>query len=159
MRHHKTFVFVFSLVLLFSLNGLSQIQQENAPFSYFGPGDLKDDNIALNRSLGGVGNAYSSALHVNLKNPAALGLLRYATLHTGLFGNAYFLSNDQSTSDEAFRNSSFNTSMEYLVLGVPVTKFWGTAFGLRPFARTSCIGPMVFLRNLKKKALEKTTSC
>jgi len=137
MPLNKQAFYILFFFLLFSNVVFSQIQQENSPYSFFGIGDLKSNNIALNRSMADIANAYSSPLHINTKNPATLGDLKFATLHTGIFGNGYWLNNSQSSTNEVFKNKSFNASMEYLVVGVPVGKIWGMAVSLKPYSRTS----------------------
>ncbi len=115
----------------------AQSEQENSPYSFFGPGDLKNTLLAKQRAMGGVGIASSAVQYVNPANPAALGNLRFATLHTGIFANAHWLRNSQSASNEAFLNNSFNASMEYLMIGLPITKWWGSSISLLPYASTS----------------------
>jgi len=110
--------------------------QENSPYSYFGPGDLKNVQLPEKRAMGGVGIASSSNRFINLVNPAALGLLKYASLHTGIFANAYWLS-DASSNTSGNSNYSFNASMEYLVLGLPIAKWWGSSIGLLPYSSTN----------------------
>lgn len=137
MPLNKQALFTLILTLFFTNVAFSQIQQENSPYSFFGLGDLKSNNIGLNRSMADIANAYSSPLHINTKNPASLGDLKFATLHTGVFGNAHWLTNSQSSTNEAYNNNSFNASMEYLTVGVPISKIWGMSVSLKPFARTS----------------------
>lgn len=137
MPLNKQAFYTLLFFLLFSNVAISQIQQENSPYSFFGIGDLKSNNIALNRSMADIANAYSSPLHINTKNPATLGDLKFATLHTGIFGNGHWLRNSQSSTNADFNNQSFNASMEYLTIGVPIGKIWGMSIGLRPYSRTS----------------------
>jgi len=90
--------------------------------------------------MGGTGIANSSNRYINLLNPAALGSLKYASLHTGIFANGHWLrdSNTSASSNtEEDNRYSFNSSMEYLVLGLPITKWWGSSLGLLPYSSTN----------------------
>lgn len=137
MPHGKTVlikVVCFFLMLNYASAQLSE--QENSPYSYFGPGDLRNVQLPEKRAMGGIGIANSSNRYVNLINPAALGLLKYASLHTGIFGNAHWLSkNNENNTDNT--DYSFNASMEYLILGLPITKWWGSSIGLLPYSSTN----------------------
>lgn len=131
---------VISIVLLFistSFFLLGQSEQENSPYSFFGPGDLKNTNLPIQKAMGGVGLATTSTQQVNTTNPASLGSLKFATLHTAIFANGHWLRNDSSSINQDFVNNSFNASMEYLIIGLPFTKWWGSSIGLLPYANTS----------------------
>jgi len=125
----------FFLMLNYAKAQLSE--QENSPYSYFGPGDLKNIQLPAKRAMGGTGIASSSNRYINLVNPAALSMLRYASLHTGLFANAHWLSENNTSTNTSNTNYSFNASMEYLVLGLPITKWWGSSIGLLPYSTTN----------------------
>jgi len=116
---------------------LAQSEQENSPYSFFGPGDLKNTLLAKQKAMGGVGIASTSVQHVNPSNPAALGSLRFATLHTGIFANGHWLRNNRSSTSTDFINNSFNASMDYLMIGLPIAKWWGSSISLLPYASTS----------------------
>jgi|GEM_PF-1738973 len=126
----------FFFTLHYASAQLSESEQENSPYSYFGPGNLSNVQLPEKRSMGGVGIASSSNRYVNLVNPAALGSLKYASFHTGLFANAYWLSENNS-SNENNTSYSFNSSLEYLILGLPITKWWGSSIGLLPYSSTN----------------------
>jgi len=131
-------VVCFFLMLSYASAQLSE--QENSPYSFFGPGDLRNVQLPEKRAMGGVGIANSSNRYINLVNPAALGMLKYASLHTGIFANGHWLRdgspNANNNPDEDNPNS-FNASMEYLILGLPITKWWGSSIGLLPYSSTN----------------------
>lgn len=127
----------FLLFVFLSTALHAQSEQENSPYSFFGPGDLKNTLLAKQKAMGGVGIASTSVQLVNPSNPAALGSLRFATLHTGIFANGHWLRNSNSSTNEDFVNNSFNASMDYLMIGLPITKWWGSSISLLPYATTS----------------------
>jgi len=137
MLQLKQVAFLFLLFTILSTALLAQSEQENSPYSFFGPGDLKNTLIAKQKAMGGVGIASSAVQYVNQSNPAALGNLRFATLHTGIFANRHWLRNSNSSTDEIYNNESFNASMDYLMIGLPITKWWGSSISLLPYASTS----------------------
>jgi len=127
----------FLLFIFLSTVLLAQSEQENSPYSFFGPGDLKNTLLAKQKAMGGIGIASTSVQYVNLSNPAALGTLRFATLHTGIFASGHWLRNDSSSTNQDFINNSFNASMDYLMIGLPIAKWWGSSISLLPYANTS----------------------
>jgi len=137
MLQPKKVAWCILLSIIFSFATKAQSEQENSPYSFFGPGDLKNTALPERKAMGGVGIASSSVQSVNLSNPAALGNMRFATLHTGIFANGHWLRNNQSSSDQTYINNSFNASMDYLIIGLPITKWWGSSIGLVPYASTS----------------------
>lgn len=137
MLQPKQVAFLFLLFTFLPTALLAQSEQENSPYSFFGPGDLKNTLLAKQKAMGGVGIASSAVQLVNPSNPAALGNLRFATLHTGIFANGHWLRNDSSSTNEIYNNNSFNASMDYLMIGLPITKWWGSSISLLPYANTS----------------------
>ena len=137
MLQLKKVAFLSLLFTWLSAALLAQSEQENSPYSFFGPGDLKNTLLAKQKAMGGVGIASSAVQYVNPANPAALGNLRFATLHTSIFANGHWLRNSLSSTDENYINNSFNASMNYLMIGLPITKWWGSSISLLPYASTS----------------------
>ena len=71
-------------VALFADNGV------NSPYSRFGLGTLSDQNLAINRQMGGLGYALRESKYINLLNPASLA---QADTLTMLFEAGFSLQN------------------------------------------------------------------
>ncbi len=118
--------------------------QDNSPYSRYGLGDASPQSNILNRGMGGVSAAYSDLLYVNFLNPASYSAFRTnKILETGetISGRVVLdagINFDNRTLREANRPDKFtspNTYFSYLQLGIPLSKNWGMAFGLRPMSK------------------------
>ncbi|MBL7752715.1 MAG: hypothetical protein JNN29_15135, partial [Chitinophagaceae bacterium] len=118
--------------------------QDNSPYSRYGLGDASPQSNILNRGMGGVSAAYSDLLYVNFLNPASYSAFRTnKILETGetVSGRVVLdagINFDNRTLREANRPDKFtspNTYFSYLQLGIPLSKNWGMAFGLRPMSK------------------------
>ena len=96
-----------------------------SPYSFFGIGDLRPAATIDNQQMGGLG-IYTDSIHINLQNPAAYGKLR---LTTYTFGGSHREFDLKTFEDE--QNTSV-TSMEYIGLAFPISKKFGTGFGVKP---------------------------
>ena len=77
--------------------------------------------------MGGI-SMYGDSIHVNLQNPAAYSKLALTT-YTAAISHSEFRLEDFS---EQQRTSV--TNLEYLVVGLPISKNAGVGFGLMPFS-------------------------
>lgn len=120
----KKFIIGFCLFL----SAVTWAQEGTAsPYSFYGIGDVKFKGAVENRSMGGV-NVFSDSIHVNLQNPASLSHLKYTTFAIGANYNNVKLKTD-SQSENATR-----TTIDYLVVAVPISKKIGASIGLLPFS-------------------------
>ncbi len=97
-----------------------------SPYSYFGIGDLRSNGSIENQMMGGI-SMYGDSIHINIQNPAAyakLGLMTYTV----------------AVSHKEFRLKTFNeeqnssvTNIDYLAIGLPLSKGFGLGFGLMPY--------------------------
>jgi hypothetical protein len=117
--------FFLPLFVLFSLSTYAQ-QGTASPYSFFGIGDVKFKGLAENRLMGGVA-VFSDSIHLNLQNPASYSSLKLTTLTVGASFNSVRY-NSFEGNEKAQR-----TTLDYLAVGLPVTKKIGVAFGLVPF--------------------------
>ena len=87
---------------------------DNSPYSRFGIGDLSEDAFQHLKQMGGIGNAYTDAFHINIKNPASYSYLRTTSFDIGVYAKRSTLqSADQSATQ-------WTGNMEYLSLGFPL---------------------------------------
>ena len=98
-----------------------------SPYSFYGIGDVKFKGAVENRTMGGV-SVFSDSIHVNLQNPASFSHLKFTTFTVGANYNNVNLKTE-SQSENATR-----TTIDYLVVAVPVSKKFGAALGLLPFS-------------------------
>lgn len=118
---------IIAILLITSAQGFAQ-GGTTSPYSYFGIGTLKFRGTVENRSMGGIG-VYSDSIHVNIQNPAGVAGLKL--VNYSISGSHKF--NNLQTSTESQKATT--TSLDYLVLGIPMGKF-GASFGVFPFSAT-----------------------
>ena len=117
---------LFITLVLCSALAVGQLNGNPSPYSFYGIGTEQFQGTTENRSIGGL-STVSDSLHLNLRNPASLGKLRFVTFAVG--GN-----HDQVGLEDATINSTAsNSAFSYLALGFPVAKRVGVSFGLIPF--------------------------
>jgi len=110
------------------LSAVTMAQEGTAsPYSFYGIGDVKFKGAVENRSMGGV-SVFSDSIHVNLQNPASFSHLKFTTFAVGANYNNVKLKTD-AESEKATR-----TTIDYLVVAMPISKKFGAALGLLPFS-------------------------
>lgn len=117
--------FLVSLTLIFTVTTSGQTAS-SSPYSFYGIGDLVFKGTVETRSMGGI-NMLKDSIHVNVQNAAGLADLMYTTYSIG--GNLNKTSLQTTTDNE----SAQRISLDYLLIGVPISKRIGTAIGLMPF--------------------------
>lgn len=116
------------LVIFVTICSLVHAQQNGnpSPYSFYGIGTQQFRGTSENRMMGGI-SVFSDSLHLNLRNPASLGKLRYVTFAIGAAHDAIDL------EDNNLSSATTNTALNYIALGFPVSKQVGVSFGLVPF--------------------------
>lgn len=119
-----------SLVLMALGLTLSAQIRIASPYSRFGLGDLSENNNAWNFSMAQTGIGMRSPYHINYLNPASyIAFDSTAFLFEGGF-QAQFV-----TLSSNFQKVNRNyASLGYLLVGMPVTKWWRTSLGLVPYS-------------------------
>ena len=119
-------------MLLLSKFCLSQTA-ESSPYSRYGIGNLQSTGFNINNAIGGLAYGITESSNINFANPASYGFFkeRSFTFETGIENTALTL----STTDTSQTN--YNTNMGFLAFGFPVTKWWGSSFGIRPFTKAA----------------------
>lgn len=87
---------------------------DNSPYSRFGIGDLSEDAFQHLKQMGGIGNAYTDAFHINIKNPASYSYLRTTSFDIGIYAKKGTLTTDDQSA------SQWTGNLEYLSLGFPL---------------------------------------
>lgn len=117
---------IISACLCMTLVSFSQ-EGTSSPYSFYGIGDIKFSGTLENRSMGGISIAQDTT-HINLQNPAGYANLKWTTFTIG-GGSNY---SKQKSGEESAKAQK--TTLDYLALGVPLSKKFGGAFGLIPYS-------------------------
>jgi hypothetical protein len=127
LNKHITVIFI----LLFSFTFAAQSQKiVNTPFSRFNIGSI--DLVGSYRSLGmgGVGTAMRDNTSIYFSNPAS-----YSSLDTNSFIFDFGIDYSMSfLSDSVSKSSSDDINFDHLLMGFPLAKGWGFAFGITPLS-------------------------
>ena len=150
-----------SLICLFSIIYTQFcLAQDNSPYSRYGLGDQHPNTHIYFRGMGGVSIGYSDqpvdALNdprggryypaINFSNPAsysrfyAIKEARTKKLQYGRMLLDVGVNIDSRTLKEENNPQSFTSSngyFSYMQLGVPINKYWGLVFGIRPLSTIS----------------------
>lgn len=121
--------------LLFLIIPFSVISQNvsNSPYSRFGFGELQSSYSAIHSAMGEVGVAVNSPVGINTINPAS-----YAWVFKQRFTMQAGLSHQTNLMESGNFSQVVNTSkFNYLKMSFPVTRWWGSSFGLLPFSETA----------------------
>lgn len=128
MALYKRLLFIFLTTLISTLaqaeNGI------NSPYSRFGLGILSDQNLGVNRQMGGLGYALRDKSYINLLNPAAVSSADSTTM---IFEGGFSFQNGNFEEGNTKINAK-NASFDYLVMGFRLKKQLGIAFGILPFS-------------------------
>ncbi len=102
----------------------------NSPYSRFGMGILSDQNLGVNRQMGGLGYALRDKSYINLLNPAAVSSADSTTM---IFESGFSIQNGNFKEGDTKINAK-NASFDYLAMGFRLKKNLGMAFGILPFS-------------------------
>ncbi len=125
---------MFSAVLVFAASfcGNAYAQARiNSPYSMFGPGELKGNELFRNMGLGGVAQGFRSNTTINYINPASytamdsLSFVFDATVFSHLYQQKQ-ADQEQITTYSSLGNFNF---------AFPVTRWWSVAAGILPYSQ------------------------
>jgi len=96
-------------------------------------GNLNESSFHKSLGMGGLSLGLRDVESINITNPASYTAFRMQSFvfDIGAETNGLGVSNSDSSQ------TTYNTSLSYLSFGFPVTKWWGSCFGLRPFTSLS----------------------
>lgn len=117
---------LISFCLFFSALAWAQ-EGTSSPYSFYGIGDIKFKGTAENRSMGGV-SVFNDSIHVNLQNPASFSNLKFTTFTVGA------TQNNMKLETETQSETASRTTIDYLVVAMPLSKKFGASLGLLPFS-------------------------
>jgi hypothetical protein len=119
-------------LLIFCAIAFSSVAQTNSvsPYSRLGLGDVYHQLNTRQIGMGGTSMANYDGLNINFLNPASYNDLQLTTFNVGFEGT--FI--NQSQSSPAITVSNNRSGMRNLSVGVPLTKWWGSALALMPYS-------------------------
>jgi len=119
------------MVVLTGMTVKAQVTTQS-PYSKFGVGNIKGMLLPQFRAMGGISTGvykpsdyYSN---VNMQNPASYPGIDLTTVDVGM---SFGLTNLKSGNTS---ESSFNSTLSHLVIGVPVNKHSAMSFGVVPYS-------------------------
>ena len=123
---------LFIAFLLVSSLGM-MAQNNNAPYSQLGLGDLDDGFYNRTTGLANTGIAYRSNRFLINNNPASFSGLtdQYFTMELGLRGQYTTYAGNQVN---VASTESADITFRKLILGIKLNKHWGSSIGLLPYS-------------------------
>jgi hypothetical protein len=101
-----------------------------SPYSRLGLGDRLPVNFTRSLGFGSASMGLQNPLNVDISNPASYSALNLTTFEAGL----EFTLLQQQQDNPAFNVSNNTSGFRYLTFGIPLTDWWGTAAGLKPYS-------------------------
>lgn len=119
-------------LLILCASAFNSVAQTNSvsPYSRLGLGDVYHQLNARQVGMGGASLANYDALNINFLNPASYTDLQLTTFNVGFEGS--FI--NQSQANPSITVSNNRSGMRNLSVGVPLTKWWGSALALMPYS-------------------------
>lgn len=131
MLNKKIVYYIVTGLLLMATNTIAQ-NKIISPYSRFGLGELQNNNFTRPMAMGGVKYALRANDMINFYNPASYTAFDTTTF---VFETGVLSTFEQLKTTELKKNYNY-TNLNYLVFGMPITKWWGFSFGLIPFSST-----------------------
>ncbi len=121
---------IFFLFVVFVKAGA---QTNNSPYSILGIGDIEDSYFNRTSGMANTGIAYRNNRCLINNNPASFSALDNQ-LFTGEIGIRGKLINYSGKPINPAENTSSDITFRRFVLGIKLTKHWGTSIGMVPFS-------------------------
>lgn len=100
--------------------------RENAPYSRFGIGELRNSINPAMKGAGSISSAYNNPYSINADNPASYASLRFTTYEGSLYGSSRTI----NSGNERFKTGM--ATINHLNIGIPVSKHMGMTLGFMP---------------------------
>ncbi len=118
------------LTLLVIVIGVSADNGINSPYSRYGLGILSDQNLGINRQMGGLGYALRCNSYINLLNPASISEIDSLTM---LFEAGFSLQN-VNFKENGKKINAHNAGFDYLAMEFRIRKGLGLSLGVMPYS-------------------------
>lgn len=123
-------ILILALLIISVVAGTKADNGINSPYSRYGLGILADQNLSVNRQMGGLGYALSSRSYINLLNPAAIAKADTITM---LFEGGFSMQNVNFEEGNIKKNAR-NASFDYLAMQFRACKNVGISLGFLPYS-------------------------
>ncbi|MFA6540455.1 MAG: hypothetical protein WCT99_02545 [Bacteroidota bacterium] len=125
---NKKSLVIIAILYLFSFP--VKAQTKASVYSMFGVGQLFDNGVGINKSLGGTGIAFQSGRSMNYLNPASyLGILPNSfVIELGAFGSY------NKSENARVRQTVFDGNVNYFSASLFITNEWALSAGVIPFS-------------------------
>ncbi len=131
MLNKRNICFMLFGLLLIATNSFAQ-NRIISPYSRFGIGELQTNNFTRPMAMGGVKYALRNNDMINFYNPASYSAFDTTTF---VFETGILSTFEQLETKDMKKNHNY-TNLNYLIFGMPITKWWGFSFGLLPLSST-----------------------
>ncbi|MBL4657252.1 MAG: hypothetical protein JKX73_04575 [Flavobacteriales bacterium] len=131
-RKYSSCLATIILVFLLSSDVIAQ-KGVSSPYSRYGIGDVNETGFYRNMGMGGLSIAMYDAKSINIVNPASYTAFKKNSFVFDIGAESKFLT--LNTADTT--QTTYNTSLSYLTFGFPLTNWWGSSFGIRPFSNVN----------------------
>lgn len=128
-NYAKHFSLLLFTIFIGSFSFAQNSNKENSIYSRYGIGELRNSLNTPIKAMGGISTAYADEYAVNSDNPASYATLRFTT---------YELGGEASMRTVLTDTKKYGTGMgalSYLTVGIPLGKYAGMAFGVKPNSR------------------------
>ena len=129
MQKYITQTLLIGCFACISFNGASQ-NNTNSPYSMYGLGELKSQTNAHTSAMGNAGIGMQSDNFLNTLNPAS-----YSGIDSLSFILEVGINGEYSNYDNSrHKANTFNGNLSYLAMGLKITPWLATGFGLNPYS-------------------------
>lgn len=123
---------IFALIIITtSVTAIAQ-GRVGSPYTRYGIGDIKNNTLVRNNSMGGLSYTLPYNNGINFVNPSCTGQIDTLTFIFDFGLNGGVRSYSAANSETSQVRSDFQLS--HLLFGFPVTKWWKTTIGAMPFS-------------------------
>jgi hypothetical protein len=126
----KSVAIFWAILLIGAYANTAQAQIRSSVYSMFGVGEVLDNNLGMNRALGGTGIAFQSGNSINYLNPASyLNMPQNSfTMEMGLYGTF-----NRSETSSAFRTDR-RVDFGYWSASINGAEWWALCLGYLPYS-------------------------
>jgi hypothetical protein len=122
---------VCTIVLLLFVTSIQAQRSTSSPYSRFGYGLLNEKSLSFGQGLSNTGIALRPSNHLSFINPASL-----SAIDSSHFIFEVGVKNQFTTIETGGQKATTsNSNMEYLGVGFPITRWWGTGLTMIPFSK------------------------
>lgn len=122
------------LIWIWMMNSHTWAQYNTfSPFSRYGIGDIQDNTLSYQKGMGCIGIALptdtTAPMFINPLNPASLSNLKLSIIE----GGGYYM-NTKIVNTHKYQAHHKSANFNALIIGFPIKKHSGFAFGLLPYS-------------------------